>query len=187
MHEPNPQVGSTWRRWDLHVHSPASLVNSYGGEAGWGQFLAELAGLPDGYVLGINDYLFVDGYQRVLDAHQSGKLPNIAAVFPVVEFRLSNLVGTHGHLSRINAHVIFSNEVTPDTTQGQFINGLSSSYELDPELDLDTGWTGLPTRDGLEEFGGAIKKSLPPDRREQYHETDLILGFNNLVVPLDAV
>lgn len=187
MHDVAPPVGSLWRRWDLHVHTPASLVNSYGGESGWNQFLSELASLPDGYVLGINDYLFVDGYERVLRALQEGGLPNIAAVFPVVEFRLSNLVGTHGHLNRINAHVIFSNEIAPDTIRGQFINGLSSRYALDKELGVDADWTGLPTESGLSEFGAAIRQSLPSQRLKEFPETDLLLGFNNLVVPIEAV
>lgn len=187
MHETNPVVGSRWRQWDLHVHTPASLVNSYGGSDGWPRFLDDLAALPEGYVLGINDYIFVDGYERVAGEHAAGNLPNVAAVFPVVEFRLSNLVGTHGHLGKINAHVIFSNEIAPDTIRGQFINGLSPKFRLDPQLGLDTEWKGIPTLAGLAEFGAAIRKSLPKEREDEYSESDLVLGFNNLVIPLEAI
>ena len=187
MHKLNPKVGSRWRRWDLHIHTPASLVNSYGGEAGWDRFLAELRGLPSGYVIGINDYLFVEGYERVVDAYESGELPNIDGIFPVVEFRLANLVGTHGHLNRVNAHVIFSNEISPATIQGQFINGLSPSYTLNPGLDLKDPWTGLPTIESLEALGAAIRASVPHDRRHEFTESDLLLGFNNLVVSFEDI
>ena len=187
MHKLNPKVGSRWRRWDLHIHTPASLVNSYGGEAGWDRFLAELRGLPSGYVIGINDYLFVEGYERVAAAHESGKLPNIDGIFPVVEFRLANLVGTHGHLNRVNAHVIFSNEISPATIQGQFINGLGSSYTLNPEFDLKDPWTGLPAIESLEALGAAIRASVPHDRRREFTESDRLLGFNNLVVSFEDI
>ena len=68
---PNTKSGSTWRKGDLHVHTPASIVHNYPGEesAAWDAFLADIEALPPEFkVIGINDYLFVDGYERVLHA-----------------------------------------------------------------------------------------------------------------------
>ena len=147
MHDTNPAIGSQWRRWDLHVHTPASLVHGYRSSGDpWDPFLSDLRDLPDGYVLGINDYLFVDGYERVLAELSSGRLPNIAAVFPVIEFRLNHLTGTDSHLNRINAHVIFSNSIEPDTIRSGFVAALSSKYKLDMSTGLDPDWEGIPTR-----------------------------------------
>ena len=37
----NDTRGSLWRKWDLHVHTPSSIINDYGGdnENTWEQFL----------------------------------------------------------------------------------------------------------------------------------------------------
>lgn len=36
--------GSAWRKWDLHVHTPDSLVNHYGGGPNvWDKFIDALA------------------------------------------------------------------------------------------------------------------------------------------------
>jgi hypothetical protein len=56
--------GATWKKWDLHVHTPESFVHNYPGEkeAAWEAFLADLEHLPDDFmVIGINDYVLVDG------------------------------------------------------------------------------------------------------------------------------
>lgn len=41
--------GSAWRIWDLHVHTPASIVQGYGGntEEAWSRSLDELEALPE--------------------------------------------------------------------------------------------------------------------------------------------
>ena len=63
--------GSEWRKWDLHVHTPESIVEHYIGsnpEEKWELFINDLESLPEEFkVIGINDYLFLDGYRKVLD------------------------------------------------------------------------------------------------------------------------
>lgn len=67
----NDKRGSKWRKWDLHVHTPASLVQNFraqNAEDVWETYIRDLEGLPpEIQVLGINDYLFIDGYRRVLE------------------------------------------------------------------------------------------------------------------------
>lgn len=53
--------GSEWRKWDLHVHSPAS--HNFQGD--YNQFIIQL-GNADCDVIGINDYFSVAGYREVL-------------------------------------------------------------------------------------------------------------------------
>ena len=63
-------------------------------EAAWAAFLDELEKLPAEFkVLGINDYLFVDGYERILRERLDGRLKNIDLVLPVVELRLDKFGG----------------------------------------------------------------------------------------------
>ncbi|KKG15173.1 hypothetical protein EO98_15220 [Methanosarcina sp. 2.H.T.1A.6] len=66
--------GSEWRKWDLRVHTPASIVNSsYPGPGPWEAFLTDLEALPPEFkVIGINDYLFIDGYKRVREEKVKG-------------------------------------------------------------------------------------------------------------------
>ena len=61
----NYSRGSLWRKWDLHVHTPSSLVQQYGGDTpeAWDRFLNELEALPDEFkALGVNDYLLRDSF-----------------------------------------------------------------------------------------------------------------------------
>lgn len=55
--------GSAWGKWDLHVHTPASIINDFGGdhEAVWEKYISDLEALPPEFkFLGINDYWFLD-------------------------------------------------------------------------------------------------------------------------------
>ncbi len=183
------EVGSSWRRWDLHVHSPDSHTAGYGSsEAAWERFLDDLAALPPEFgVIGINDYIWVDGYARVLDAHKDGALPNIEAVFPVIELRLDDFVGTTSHLSKLNAHVIFAPATDPEIIRSQFINRLVTHFTLtDPYKVLQTTWNALPTREALAELGRLIKETVPESELPEY-SSDLTEGFNNWVIALDTV
>jgi len=182
------QRGSLWRQWDLHIHTPASIVHRYPGADPWDEFLSGLANLPQTMsVLGINDYLFVDGYRRVVDEFKGGRLPNVEAVFPVVELRIDQLVGTASHLSKVNLHVIFPEQSDPELIEAQFINGLSASFHLDPDQPNDVDWSGFPTQDRLEALGAAIRESIPEEKKAEFSESDLELGFNNLVVSVRDV
>ena len=83
----NDPSGARWRKWDLHVHTPESLTSPYrtGTADPWPSFIEALAALPPEFkVLGINDYIFIDGYRRVLAAKADGRLPNIDLVLPVI-------------------------------------------------------------------------------------------------------
>jgi ABC-type lipoprotein export system ATPase subunit len=172
----------------MHVHTPASIVNGYGGESDgvWARFIEELEALPPDFgVIGINDYWFLDGYRKVLTARQDGRLRNLDAVFPVIEMRLDQFGGTTGDLSRVNLHVIFDPDLDPDVIQAQFLSALSSKVKLTHEAEsLD--WQGVITRDALVDLGQKIKASVPEDRIGDYGP-DLVEGFNNLNVSLDAV
>ena len=61
-------IGSEWNKWDLHIHTPLSIVQYYGNntEQLWERYIKDIENLPPEFkVLGINDYLFLDGYERL--------------------------------------------------------------------------------------------------------------------------
>ena len=163
------------------MHTPASIVNNY--KAGddcekWENFIRDLEHLPkDVKVLGINDYLFVDGYKKVLEYKKSGRLKNIDLLLPVVEFRLAQFAGNE-QFKRINFHVIFSDQVDADVIQSQFLNALSSKYQLSPEHNGMT-WGGVITMESLRDLGRIIIDSVPETEKKNYG-SELVEGFNNL-------
>jgi ABC-type lipoprotein export system ATPase subunit len=126
--------GSKWRKWDLHVHSPAS--SQFSGD--WNQFIIQL-GHADCDVIGINDYFSVAGYKEVQrrlndpGAATEGNKPYREALqrlktktlLPVVECRMNNIVidkkGKSG--ARINFHLIFNPTIAIDDVE-TFIKSL---------------------------------------------------------------
>jgi predicted Zn-dependent protease len=184
----NDPRGSIWRKWDLHVHTPESLVHNYSGSDPWGRFLDELEALPQEFkVLGINDYIFLDGYKRVLyERRKNNRLQNIDLVLPVIELRLDKFGGSKTHLSKVNFHVIFSDELEPEVIEQQFLSALSSKYHLTPQVRSGASWSGVPTRQSLTDLGTAIVNSVPDDEKSKFH-SPLIEGFNNLCLSLNDI
>jgi len=180
--------GSTWNKWDLHVHTPESLVNNYksnGTDDIWESYIKDLESLPSEIkVLGINDYLFLDGYKKVLEYKNNGRLKNIDLILPVLEFRLARFGGNE-LFKRINYHVIFSNEISPDIIQSQFLNALSASYKLSPEYD-SLSWSGLITRESLIDLGTKIIESSPASQNSNFN-SPIIEGFNNLNIEVSQI
>lgn len=179
----NYSRGSMWRKWDLHVHTPDSLVQNYSGDndAAWDRYITELEALPPEFkVIGINDYIFIDGYKRVQREKEKGRLSNIDLFLPVIELRLNIFGGTSGALSRVNFHIIFSNSISPEIIQMQFLNALSNSYQLSPDFEyLKDSWQALPTKESITELGSLIIKSVPEEKKADY-KSPLEEGFNNL-------
>lgn len=178
--------GSQWRKWDLHVHTPESIYHRFGSDDDvWEKYITDLEQLPNEFsVLGINDYLFIDGYEKLIHEKQAnGRLKNIDLLLPVIEFRIDKFAGVDfGSLKRINLHVIFSNEITIETIKSQFLNTLEQHYHV-----TDKGaWTRAITKLSVEELGKEIKSSVPTGELSNYG-SDLEEGFNNLNVSEDEI
>jgi hypothetical protein len=173
--------GAEWRKWDLHVHTPDSLIHHFDGadsKTKWDDYITDLEALPAEFkVIGINDYLFIDGYKRILEYREQGRLQNINTILPVVEFRIKKFAG-HKDFKRVNFHVIFSDKLSPETIQAQFLNGLIGNYKLSPGLS-GVQWNGIITPDSLADLGRSIKASVSAQQLVNYG-TDLEEGFNNL-------
>ncbi|AWE41878.1 TrlF family AAA-like ATPase [Actinobaculum sp. 313] len=180
--------GTAWRIWDLHVHTPASLVQHYGADNDetWERFISELEKLPEEMsVIEINDYWFLDGYERVLKERKKGRLQNLEAIFPVIEMRLDQFGGTDSKLSRVNLHVIFDPNLEVEVISAQFISALQPKISLAPGY-AEVDWQGVITKKSLCNLGRKIKDTVPLTERERYG-SDLMEGFNNINVRLDDV
>src|SRR6266403_4207337 len=114
--------GSEWRKWDLHIHSPASALNNQFpktslGQPDWAQYLERLRALTDVAALGITDYFSIEGYRHVREEWKAGNLPNIDLVLPNIELRLGTFVERAGTDRRVNYHVLFSVFVSTAATE----------------------------------------------------------------------
>ena len=168
MANPYPQ-GSIWRRWDLHVHTPDSYENAFGG---WDAYLKALRAISGVSALGVTDYFFVDGYRKLRELRQGGKLDNFDLILPNIELRLGTFVPKRSdgkQLRRLNFHVIFSDEVSPDTIEQQFIQALHFQIEGHPEN--DRGLRNV-TRQSIEEAGRLVKRHQPTFAQD----TDFVAG-----------
>ena len=82
------EIGSIWRRWDPHVHTPGSiLADNFVG--GWEPYLAALEGQDDVHALGITDYMSIANYRRMRKFKADGRVSNITLMFPNIEFRIT--------------------------------------------------------------------------------------------------
>lgn len=186
----NDPRGSIWRKWDLHVHTPASIVQSYGNndDKTWEQFITDLEKLPAEFkAIGISDYNFIDGYIKVVDAKKAGRLKNIDLILPVVELRIDKFGGSENKIRRVNLHVIFSEDLKPEVIQTQFLNALEASYKLTPPYaSKGIEWSGTVTIESLRDLGHKIIESVPQKERAKFG-SPVMEGFNNLDLPLDKV
>lgn len=182
--------GSLWRKWDLHVHTPESLTRPYGGSspAAWAKFLDDLERLPPEFkVIGVNDYIFIDGYRRIVDERRKGRLKNIQLILPVIELRLNIFGGTAGHLAKVNYHIIFSDELDSEIIQQHFLNALPNKYVLTPAYAVvGRTWSALATRQSLEELGRLIIDSVTPSKRPEFG-SPLSEGFSNISFDLENI
>ena len=178
--------GAEWRKWDLHVHTPKSICQRFGddNDETWEKYISDLENLPPEYaVVGINDYLFLDGYKRLFHEQRANNRLQRLILFPVVEFRIEKFAGVEfGSLKRINLHVIFSNELLIETIQSQFLNTLEQGYTLDS----GSAWTRAITTESIADLGAQIKASVPADKLASYG-SDLTEGFNNLNVKEEQI
>ncbi len=180
--------GSEWRKWDLHVHTPLSIEQEYGGNTpeNWERFISDLERLPSEIkVIGINDYIFIDGYKKVLDEKQKGRLSNIELILPVIELRIDKFanVSENEPFKRVNFHIIFSNELTPEIIQEQFLNSLSCEYILNSDLHDKSIWNGTITIKSITDLGQKIIDSS----NGKINGSPLKIGFNSLNIPYNKL
>jgi uncharacterized protein YicC (UPF0701 family)/predicted ATPase len=190
--------GSEWRKWDLHVHTPASVLkNEFGDE--WDNYVITLfkkAIENDISAIGVTDYYLPEGYkilkQKYLD--KPSKLSSLfnaeeleaikkIKVFPNIEFRITKLVlGKEKDLAwnrKVNYHVILSDDISIEKIESDFISQIQICF------DASTGSTieKRPlTKSNLEELGKRLINEHPPFSNSG---SELFVGMLNASVDED--
>lgn len=172
--------GSEWRRWDLHVHTPASYNSRY---RDWDQFLKEIKAKAiehDVHVVGINDYFTIDGYEKILslcDGTDPTPYFNISSnrqlyFIPMVELRLH--IFDHQQTA-INVHVAFDPGIPISQIRENFFAQLNISYsdEEYPLTDASLISIGHSMDNGLPVDASLDYDKLSPEEKKQYRTTAL--------------
>ncbi|SFL63791.1 TrlF family AAA-like ATPase [Rugamonas rubra] len=106
--------GSEWRQWDLHIHTPASFHwdgARFGSDGDANRLLVDemihAMNAAEPQVFALMDYWTFDGWLALQKRLAEPGAPELLkTVFPGIELRLAAPTSI-----RLNAHVIFSNEV----------------------------------------------------------------------------
>jgi len=184
---PNYPYGSTFRKWDLHIHTPAShLNNQFPGD--WDEYVKGLfkaAIAKNIAALGITDYFTIDGYKKIRQQYlcnqdkmqalfTADEIENIykILVLPNIEFRLNKFVGE----SSINFHVLFAEDVPIQFIEESFLHDLDFVYEGKPQ-GTEEKWKLKVSN--LQALGAKLRTE-----HEKFKEypSDIYVGMMNAVV-----
>jgi len=186
--------GSEWRRWDLHVHTPYSVLNNgFGADfKQYAKVLFERAVQREIAVIGVTDYFTIRGFRELREIQQDDSLlvellgeDQAAAAREItllanVELRLSDVIKVGDPEPRVNLHVLFAEDLPPDVIESQFLHRLeflseSAPDALDEKLQL--------TEQNLAVLG----KRLKEQQVEFQGAGDLRVGMEQAVVSHEDV
>jgi predicted ATPase len=146
-------VGSSWRKWDLHIHTPATaLANQYGT---WEEYLSRLESETEVCAIGVTDYLSIDGYKRLVIEGQSRSFGSIKFLLPNIEFRVTPQTDK-GHA--INLHLLV------DPTSPDHIDRIESALGRLSIKYLDDKYSCTPA--AIVRLGGAFDPAASGDRQK---------------------
>ena len=148
--------GSEWRRWDLHVHTPESKLGASFRSLTWEAFLTTLEDAARDSkisVIGVTDYLTIDGYERLIEERSvNGRLPTIDLLVPNIEFRMMPQTDDG---KALNLHLLV------DPTGSDHVDLIKRALR---HLKFEYGGEKYGCcREELVEFGKAQKPSLKTD------------------------
>lgn len=179
--------GSEWRKWDLHVHTPESILNNNFGKD-WDMYfktVIEKAIEKDIAVIGITDYFCIEGYKKFMDRFLDPDMKNKffankneefiekidkLTIFPNIEFRISKIVGK----KRLNLHVIFSEKISIADINNLFLNELKFLFQSNRESGDDKRTL---TIENIKSLGKKLKKE-----HSNFNESDLYIGMKSLFI-----
>ena len=187
--------GSEWRKWDLQVHTPFSALNNgFGSDFdAYVKVILESAVQRQIAAVGITDYFTIEGYKRLRallgDLDKLNGLVGVEVArratqilfLPNVELRTAVVVRrADGTDSRVNFHVLFSDEISASDIEEHFLRELRFTAAAGPSRP-DERWSLTETN--LAALGSSLKQQHPPFR----NRTDLFVGMMNAVVAHEDV
>lgn len=121
--KPKYPKGSEWRKWDLQLHTPATVLNNrFDGSnetEKWDNFISKLE-TSNIQAIAVTNYFCIEGYQEIIKRKERGQLSKIELILPNIEFRISQ---PNRQNDFINLHIIFSDAVKIEAIS-KFLNRL---------------------------------------------------------------
>ncbi|MGL6200399.1 MAG: TrlF family AAA-like ATPase [Lachnospiraceae bacterium] len=199
--------GSEWRKWDLHVHTPCSVLNNQFPE--WDTYVKELFNHAidnDIACIGITDYFSIEGYKKLsleflsndeklqaifsdeldTDPNYIDKIKNIL-ILPNIEFRLENIITTERENgksiknNKLEYHLILSNSLSISQIEDNILTQLHFADSCSAQLGTDHAPL---TTSNLKNLGKKLKNSQPEfaDKSDYYVGCMCAsINFNELV------
>lgn len=186
----NDPRGAIWRTWDLQVHTPFSALNhSFPTDFDeYATILLKRAAAMEVAAVGITDYFSIEGYRKLREIlDDDARLERLCGTevaetvsrilfIPNIELRANTIVRSpDGNDQRVNFHVLFSDEVTPEQIEEDFLREVKFTAEGTPS-GADEEWP-LTTRN-LETLGNRLKAHHGPFAGK----SDIVVGMMNAVV-----
>lgn len=175
--------GSTWHKWDLHIHTPETKRNdNFNGEENiekrWQKF-CKMLNKNNIEGIGITDYFAIDNYEKLIKNRDKWGLDPKILILPNIELRVSDIRSkrimnyeektenqdiekkSRNYNSFANIHIIFSDKVKIENIK-RFLSKLPTKKD---GLNLDFGdpnkinWHQIDHYPTVEEINNALKES----------------------------
>ncbi|MDM3422728.1 hypothetical protein OGV53_19035 [Citrobacter sp. Cb025] len=181
--------GSEWRKWDLHVHTPASVLNNqFGDWDSYVQALFKTAIRENIQGIGITDYYIPEGYRKLKKEYLQNdeKLKELFTafeieeinkiyLFPNIEFRINKLLTNDNKVkdwgNKFNYHLLLCGDLDIDDIESDVISQLSIEYNAN----IGEATEKRPlTKRNIEEFGRRLK-----NEHSGFKGSDFFIGACN--------
>jgi hypothetical protein len=190
MHNKYPS-GSEWRKWDFHIHTPASVLNNQFGD-NWDEYVKTLfrkAIENEIAAIGITDYFNIEGYKKIKKEYLSSesrleklfnddeieKIKNIM-VFPNIEFRINKLViSGEENLTwnnKVNLHLLLSDEIEIEDIEENILHCLTFEDLGDPDFKSQNSTLTMRNL-------GNLGKRLKQEHQKFRSKSDIFVGIMN--------
>jgi len=164
-------TGSTWKKWDLHVHTPASSLEHSLGDS-FDIYVERLIDAIEKHgisAIATADYFTIEGYKNLLRYYDKSshtisinKKSASVCLIPGVELRLNNF---NSQSESINLHILFDPDYcSHGFIESNFLEKLRVSYRGN-EYDLK--------RQSILAIGKSIVESTPIDIGQDFSKTGL--------------
>ncbi|ENO1231333.1 ATPase [Vibrio alginolyticus] len=182
--------GSEWRRWDLHVHTPDSVLETQY-KSNWEQYLEVIESRGEEVsVIGVTDYYTISGYEKMLKYKSHGRLQNIDAMFPNIEFRITPETQKD---KGINIHIIVDPSESDHVTRiNNALTRLTYKYDthlygcIEPQL-RDLGKALNPALSDEAALKEGMKNFKPSyESFREWYENESWLKKNSIIIVANA-
>ena len=181
--------GSEWRKWDLHVHTPESVLNhSFGTDFDhYAKIMLKSAIDNEIAVIGVTDYWTLEGFKKLKEivdgderlvkllGEEDAEKARQILLLPNIEFRSRELIVDRHGSAKVNFHVIFSEEIPVEEIEERFLHNLKFIFDGDPN---EPDKYRTLTLANLEDLG----RTLQAQHGEFRSESELFTGMNNAAV-----